>query len=236
MQNERVLSSTVWDLVVPLKPLRLAKSRLAATAGDAVRPGLVLAFAADTVAAALACRAVRAVTVVCDDPSAARVLAALGARVVPDTPAAGLNAALAHGAAAVRRRTPQAAVAALGADLPALRPAELAAALERAAAGGGRAFVADAAGIGTTLLAAVAGVDLAPAFGGPSRARHRASGAREITGGGLDSLRRDVDTGADLAAALLLGVGTRTAPAVAAAGLAALAPAPECGRGLPGRP
>ena len=47
------------SLVVPLKPLARAKSRLAEAAGDGCGPGLALAFALDTVAAALACRAVR---------------------------------------------------------------------------------------------------------------------------------------------------------------------------------
>ena len=55
----------------PLKPLARAKSRLSDTAGDALRPGLALAFAQDTVAAALACPAVRGVAVVTDDPLAA---------------------------------------------------------------------------------------------------------------------------------------------------------------------
>lgn len=208
-------SKTVWDLVIPLKPLRLAKSRLAGTAGgDGVRPGLALAFAQDTVAAALACDAVRGVTVVTDDPLAAAELSALGARIVPDTPAAGLNAALAHGAAVVRRIRPRAPVAALNADLPALRPAELSLVL-RAAAGGAaaRAYLADASGTGTTLLAAAPGIALAPAFGGPSSARHRASGAREISLRGVDSVRRDVDTAEDLRVALALGVGPRTATA-----------------------
>ncbi len=210
MQNKPVGSFTVWDLVVPLKPLRLAKSRLARAAGDGERPGLALAFAQDTVAAALACRAVRAVTVVTDDPLAAAELTALGARIVPDTPAAGLNAALTHGVREARRGRPGAPVAALNADLPALRPGELASVLDAAAAGG-RAFLADAAGLGTTLLAAGPGLPLAPAFGGPSRARHRASGAREIPPHGVDSVRHDVDTPEDLAAALALGVGPHTA-------------------------
>ncbi|MFF7678564.1 2-phospho-L-lactate guanylyltransferase [Actinacidiphila glaucinigra] len=198
-----------WTLVVPLKPLSAAKSRLAEAVGPA-RPGLALAFAQDTVAAALACEAVRDVTVVTDDPLAGSVLAALGARVEADSPAAGLNAALRHGAHAVLRRHPAAAVAALNADLPALRPLELAAVLRAAARSPGRSFLADAAGIGTTLLAATAGTALEPAFGGPSRARHRASGAHEIALPDVDSVRRDVDTGEDLAAALLLGVGPHT--------------------------
>lgn len=200
----------VWSLVVPLKPLALAKSRLADTADEALRPYLALAFALDTVAAALACPAVRDVAVVTDDPAATAGLAALGARIVPDTPAAGLNAALAHGAGAVRARRPAAAVAVLNADLPALRPAELARVLTRASIFP-RAFLTDAAGIGTTLLAAASGVELRPAFGGLSRRRHLASGAAEILLDDVDSVRQDVDTGDDLRAALALGVGPRTA-------------------------
>ncbi|WP_059011760.1 2-phospho-L-lactate guanylyltransferase [Streptomyces specialis] len=204
------MRDTRWSLVVPLKPLALAKSRLAPVAGDTLRPSLALAFAEDTVAAVLACAAVRDVVVVTDDPLAGRCLAALGARIVPDAPGRGLNAALTYGADAVRDAAPDAAVAVLNADLPALRPAELARVLA-AAEGAARAFLADAAGIGTTLLTAAAGKPLGPRFGGPSRERHLASGAVELTLAGVDSVRRDVDTGADLWAALALGVGPRTA-------------------------
>ncbi|MFI1889425.1 2-phospho-L-lactate guanylyltransferase [Streptomyces jumonjinensis] len=201
---------TRWSLVIPLKPLVLAKSRLAPAADDALRPHLALAFAQDTVAAALACPAVRDVAVVTDDHVAGAELSALGARIVPDAPAAGLNAALAHGARTVRRARPGAAVAALNADLPALRPRELARVLAYAAEFP-RAFLTDAAGVGTTLLSAAAGVELRPGFGGPSRLRHSSSGAREIRLDGVDSVRQDVDTPDDLAAALCLGVGPRTA-------------------------
>ncbi|MFB7084163.1 2-phospho-L-lactate guanylyltransferase [Streptomyces sp. NPDC056296] len=203
-----------WTLVVPVKPLARAKSRLSDTADGEVRPDLALAFAQDTVAAVLACPAVADVAVVTDDARAGRELAALGARVVPDEPGGGLNAALAHGAATVRAARPESPVAALNADLPALRPAELARVLA-AATQFPRAFLADAAGIGTTLLAAAPGRELAPAFGTDSRARHRASGAVELCLGAVDSVRQDVDTGGDLRIALALGVGPRTA-AVAA--------------------
>jgi 2-phospho-L-lactate guanylyltransferase len=203
-----------WTLVIPVKPLARAKSRLSDTAHDGVRPGLALAFAQDTVAAALACPAVKDVAVVTDDALAGRELAALGARVVTDEPRGGLNAALAHGAAAVRADRPDTPVAALNADLPALRSLELARALD-AAAEFPRAFMPDAANIGTTLLTAAPGRELLPAFGTDSRARHRASGAVELTLGDVDSVRQDVDTGDDLRAALALGVGPRTA-AVAA--------------------
>ena len=227
-----------WALVVPLKPLRAAKSRLADAVGAADRRALALAFAEDTVAAALAASAVRDVAVVTNDPTAARRLAALGALVVPDLPDAGLNAALAHGAAALPGR----AVAALNADLPALRPGELTRALTTAARHR-RAFLPDAAGIGTTLLAARRGVPLAPAFGGPSRARHRATGAVELPTRGVLSVRTDVDTAADLRAALAPGVGPMTAArlselpalteALTGAGRAGLGPGLGLGPGEP---
>ncbi|MEU7132591.1 2-phospho-L-lactate guanylyltransferase [Streptomyces sp. NPDC046261] len=205
----------LWTLVVPLKPLAVAKSRLTAGAGRLPGPVLALAFAQDTVRAALACGRVRDVAVVTADPLAAAEVAALGARVLAEPPGdGGLNAALAHAARAVRAHRPHSAVATLNADLPALRPAELGRVLDSAAEFP-RAFLADAAGIGTTLLAAAPGMELAPAFEGRSRARHSASGAREITVADVDSVRRDVDTEEDLRAALALGVGPRTA-AVAA--------------------
>ena len=203
-----------WTLVIPLKPLARAKSRLSDTAGDGVRPGLALAFAQDTVAAALACQAVKDVAVVTDDALAGRELSALGARIVPDEPRGGLNAALAYAAAVVRTARPDSAVAALNADLPALRPLELARVLDTAAQFP-RAFLADAAAIGTTLLAAAPGRELLPSFGTDSRARHRASGAEEIALTAVDSVRQDVDTGEDLRTALALGVGPRTAAAAA---------------------
>jgi 2-phospho-L-lactate guanylyltransferase len=190
--------------VVPVKRLGEAKSRLRAGCHRVSHTRLVLALAQDTVRAVRACPEVVDVVVVTDDPDAATALAALGARTVPDRPAAGLNAALAYGAGTVAGGC---AVAALTADLPALRPAELAAALRAAASG--RGFVTDTAGTGTTLLAAPSGVDLDPRFGADSAARHRASGARRLTGD-WPTLRRDVDTAADLAAAARLGLGPHT--------------------------
>ena len=189
--------------MLPLKLLQHAKTRLSAY-GDAGRAELALAFACDVVAAVRACPTVAHVVVVTDDPRAAQVLARPGVEVVPDRPGAGLDAALEHGEALLRGRG--LGVAALAADLPTLRPADLAAALVAVRV---RAFVPDAAGLGTTLLAAAAGVPLAPAFGPGSRDRHAASGAVELAA--PDALRRDVDTPADLAEALRLGVGPCTA-------------------------
>jgi len=91
-------SPLTWSLVVPVKVLARAKSRLAVLAGPH-RAELALAMAADTVAAALACPAVDRVIAVTDDAAAARVLAGLGALVTGDDPGRGLNPALRHGAA-----------------------------------------------------------------------------------------------------------------------------------------
>lgn len=204
--------SASWAVVVPVKRLVVAKSRLAAYGEDARRQ-LALAFAADVVAAAIGCDLVTQVLVVTDDPDAAAALSALGARVAPDDPDAGLNPALEHGAELLRAGNADLGVVTVSSDLPALQPADLAAALAAVPAGG-RAFVADAAGTGTTLLAASAPAQLAPSYGPGSRDRHLASGAVELTGPA--ALRRDVDTPEDLRNALLLGVGARTA-AVAAA-------------------
>src|SRR4051812_23568084 len=117
--------------VIPVKPLTVAKTRLRGAVPDAVHGPLVLAMAGDTVAAVLACPLVERVLVVSDDPRVRAAVAALGAECVPDQPDAGLNAAIAFGARSATGR-----VAALTADLPALRTTELTEALTAAAAGG----------------------------------------------------------------------------------------------------
>jgi 2-phospho-L-lactate guanylyltransferase len=198
-----------WSLVIPVKVLARAKSRLAGLAGPA-RGALALAMAADTVSAAAACPAVAAVLVVTDDAAAASTLGELGAVIVPDEPAAGLNPALAHGASVAAARWPRSGTAGLAADLPALRPVELARGL-RAAARWPEAFVADAAGTGTTLYAARPGTPFRPRFGAGSAGRYRAGGAVEILLADVPSLRSDVDTAADLRHATSLGLGPRTA-------------------------
>ena len=138
----------------------------------------------------------------------------LGALVVPDEPRAGLNAALRHGAGYAAARWPGDGTAALSADLPALRPEHLGRAL-RAAAAWPTAFVADAAGDGTTLYTASPGAAFRPAFGLASRARHAAGGAVELVLDGIGGLRRDVDTPSDLRGAAALGLGPHSAPLAA---------------------
>jgi 2-phospho-L-lactate guanylyltransferase len=195
-----------WVAVVPVKRLAMAKTRLRGAVVGVPHERLVLAMAGDTLAAVLACPAVDRALVVTDDPAAARMLTRLGAERVPDDPDPDLNAALTRGA----RVAAGSPVVALTGDLPALRPAELALALAALPVPARRGFVPDAAGTGTAMLAARAGVDLDPRFGPGSARAHAASGAVRLDGG-WPTLRQDVDTAADLAAASALGLGRHTA-------------------------
>ncbi|KAA5832897.1 2-phospho-L-lactate guanylyltransferase [Saccharopolyspora hirsuta] len=199
-------------LIVPIKPLHLAKSRL--LSGGARLPAahaeLVAAVALDTVAAARRAAGVADVVVITSDPRLTAEFTAAGVEVLADVPAAGLNPALRHGDTELSPRG--ARIGALQADLPALRPDDLAAALR--AAGADRSFCPDRHGTGTTLLLAEPGRPLDPHFGPGSADAHAESGAKPLLGP-WDSLRCDVDTEDDLAAARALGLGPRTAAAIA---------------------
>lgn len=201
-------SSATFGVVVPVKPPAVAKSRLGGL-GDEVRRALAAAFATDTVAAALACAEVAAVLVVTDDHVLARELADRGALVIPDGAADDLNTSLVQAAAELLRRRPGLHLAALCADLPALRPEDLARVLARAPRDG-MGFVADADGTGTTLVTAPDLATFRPCFGAQSRVEHLDAGASEIDVSGVESVRRDVDTPDDLSAVLQLGIGPRT--------------------------
>ena len=197
-----------WIIVVPVKPSARGKSRLDVPGVD--RADLARAIALDTLAAATRCALVLQVVVVTDDSALARHSADIPAlRFVPEGDAAGLDAAVAAGFAAVDAtgRLPRAAL--LG-DLPALRPEDLAAAL-RAAASVDRGVVSDTEGTGSTLVTARAGVTWSSSFGEGSFARHTTSGCVALEIPDASTLRRDVDTAAQLDVATSLGVGPRTA-------------------------
>jgi 2-phospho-L-lactate guanylyltransferase len=212
-------SSDRFAVLVPVKPPAFAKSRLR-DLGDQARRDLATAFAVDTVTAAAACPVVAAVLVVTDDHELARGLADLGVEVIPDGTTDDLNVTLRLAAAEMARRRPELHLVALCADLPALRPDELTAALS-AAHGTGMAFVADADGVGTTAVIAPDLDSFSPAFGTGSRQRHLDAGAHEVDGIDVPSLRRDVDDREALTEAVRLGVGPHTSMVVTTLGLAA---------------
>ena len=204
-------------LVIAVKRLAAAKTRLAPVFPAATREKVVLAMLIDTIAAASAVPAVRAITVVTPDETAADAAVRLGARVLSDPTPDGhrdpLNNAISAGEAEVRSET--ANVVVLQGDLPALQPHELAAAIA-AARRHPRSFVGDRHGTGTSALFSF-GVALDPHFGADSARRHRGSGALELTGA-WPGLRCDIDTPDDLLVARRLGVGAATTAAIATSG------------------
>ena len=193
--------------LVPVKPPALGKSRLVGLA-DTDRQAMAAAFALDTVAACMSSTAIAQVLVATDDASFSVELAALGAVTIPDGVAMDLNGTLRQSAAEARRRWPGLVPVALTADLPAVRPDDLDEALGEVTPGEA-AYVADAAGLGTTLYTAAYDA-FDPRFGPGSALAHDATGARPIRAA-LPRLRRDVDDVDDLQDALALGVGRRTA-------------------------
>ena len=200
-------------LIIAVKRLAAAKSRLAALFEPEARERVVLAMLVDTITAARDVAAVRSVTVVTPDPLASRAARDLGAAVVadptgPDHPDP-LNNAILAACGPVSKTTSNIIV--LQGDLPALQPGELSEALISAALYQ-RSFVPDRQGTGTAALFAF-GVPLDPRFGTDSASRHRDSGAVELVGI-WPGLRCDIDTPDDLAAAQALGVGAATAAAV----------------------
>jgi len=187
-----------WTVLVPVKALPAAKSRLADFSADAeAHARLVEAIRVDTLAAARAAAGVARIVRIGDSVD-------VDHDVLQRRP--GLNRALLEGARYARERWPQDGVAALVGDLPALTPSELAGALA-AAAEHDTAFVADSVGTGTTLLTARPAARFEPRFGPDSALRHAVDAAPLPAGPGL---RQDVDTADDLRAALLLGVGPQT--------------------------
>ena len=77
-----------WIVVIPVKALDRAKTRMS-TRPAPQRSALALAFALDTVRAALDCPPVRTVLVVTDDDEVRAATVALGATSVADEPDAG---------------------------------------------------------------------------------------------------------------------------------------------------
>lgn len=200
-------------VVVPVKPPAVGKSRLTGLS-DRARRDVAEAFALDTAQAAASTPGVETVLVVTDDFRLASSMRALGCEVMPDGTSEDLNATLVQAVAEVVRRWPGTVPVALCADLPGLRPVELASVLREVAehvAAGRSAFVPDRSGTGTTLYAAPA-AQFDPRFGAESAARHRDAGAVEA-GTTATSVRTDVDDLADLDAALVAGVGPHTSRA-----------------------
>ena len=201
--------AVVLGAVVAIKPLGQAKTRLATVPGP-LRRDLVLAMLLDTVD--VLSGAARTVVVTAEPDLKHRLDDhGLDVEVVEEAEPTGLNQALRFGEEALRRQGIRRVMACV-ADLPALRAESLRAVIN-AAGRQPRSFLADADGIGTTMVFAD-GLDLDPRFGPGSAQAHRDSGAipllDEAIGRSVPDARRDVDTEDDLAEISRYDLGPRT--------------------------
>ncbi|MFH1184395.1 MAG: 2-phospho-L-lactate guanylyltransferase [Chloroflexota bacterium] len=190
---------TLWA-IVPVKPLRRGKSRLAGTLEDSEREDLNRLLLERTIKTLTGIREVKEVLVVSRDSSALALARDLGARTVQEDGAPSLNTALRR-ATVVAQVYASRGVLVIPADLPLLTADDLAALLQRATDPPVVVIAPDRHRRGTNALL------LAPAdlieydFGGNSFSRHceraRRAGARlEIVE--LPSLGLDLDLPEDL--------------------------------------
>lgn len=202
---------TRWTVILPVKTLSAAKTRLAVNPA-AAPDELALAFFQDTLAAVIGCPDVDVVLVATSDPEVTGHAESSGCVVVDDSAAPGINAAARL--AAVRCQ-PTHAVAVIVSDLPCLTPGSLQVALGNST-GDAPSFVADADGEGTTMWMAGLGVPVEPRFGSASRAAHRRAACHDLVAerpdpvGLLRAARRDVDTPEALIDAAHVGLGPAT--------------------------
>ncbi len=188
-----------WTILIPVKDTARGKSRIALPDGRRAR--LARAMALDTASAAAQCGLVVAVV---ETQSDAAALAAIPGVVAHRTGVTGLNESI-HDAVSARASLAVANVsdriAVLPGDLPGLDAVELAEVLALCAVYR-FSVVPDHHGVGTTLLAATEVAALQPHYGPDSFRRHQIAGAVPISVPTGSSLRRDVDTVADLDARL----------------------------------
>jgi 2-phospho-L-lactate guanylyltransferase len=229
-----------WVCVVPVKGSAAAKTRLGELPESFPgRGALAEAFALDTVAALLASPSVQRVLVVTADPAVAAPLTTLGAQIVPEpepsplpaspaqvpnradpqssstgAPRDPLNLAIGEGIRVAQKRWPLSHIAVFTGDLPALTVVDVERTLAAASAHD-RSMVADEEGTGTTTLLARAGTTLIPRFGPGSRDAHESAGHSVLDLPATASIRRDVDTVADLTEVLRRGVGAHTSDLMA---------------------
>ncbi|MGV1035788.1 MAG: 2-phospho-L-lactate guanylyltransferase [Candidatus Nanopelagicales bacterium] len=215
MQRNQTTTGGGWTVVVPVKELARAKTRLGLS-DDGQRARLAQAFASDVLHACLAAPGVTRVVVVSGDITVLATATAAGAQAIADREGdranhagSSLNAALSRAQDWVRKRDAAARIAVIAGDLPCATPQAIGQLLATAV-GYPRCFVADHSGTGTTILTANATQELQPMFGDSSATIHRESGARDLSVGTPKQLRLDVDTADDLERAAELGLGSNS--------------------------
>lgn len=196
-----------WTVIVPVKPWRLAKSRLRTMR----RADLARAFTLDVLDALCSTKDIERIVMVSAESQLGVEARVRGIDMVVDRPLLspdGLDIAVQLGRRWAMRTAPSSPLVVVPADLPCLTSAVLGETLRHLDVDGG-AFVPDLARGGTTLVGASRPSLLRTSYGHGSAERHRALGmSREIAV--PLAVRRDVDTLDDLAHARALGLGPHT--------------------------
>jgi 2-phospho-L-lactate guanylyltransferase len=183
------------SMVVLAKDTKRAKTRLGMDRGRA--QALAVLLAGRTVLKATESSCIGTVFVVTSDPIISADAVRLGATVVPERRAVGMNRAADLGRRRALARRPDEPVAVVVADLPALQPIDLDLVIQEHHENGTPLYVPDHHGVGTTML--IHGPSERPgvAFGLHSADMHRRLGyvAASCARWGL---RQDLDTPDDL--------------------------------------
>ena len=193
--------------VVPIRSWTAGKSRLGLD--DVERASLARAFALDVIDVLKESPEIDLVVVVTSDDDVRADVEEVD--VVPDR-GQGLNDAVEQGCAHVLARGGSRVVV-VPSDLPCLTVAALAEVL-RMSRSHAHAFCPDADGEGTSLVVSSDPASLVTSYGLGSAAAHRSAGLVPLLEAPPEA-RRDVDTLAHLREAESLGVGRRTAAAIA---------------------
>jgi 2-phospho-L-lactate/phosphoenolpyruvate guanylyltransferase len=186
------VTSRRWTVIVPVKSLASAKSRMAEE--YSAPADLARAFLEDVLAAIADTAEVEQILIASRDPSVTHIARRHGAQIIDDSGHEGINAAVTWAAGFAPAGT---RIAVVVSDLPRLTSDSLSAALN-AAQEHEVAFLADAEGTGTTMWMAGSLSAFPPHFGANSRAAHTAMGAVDLAlidpDPRVEPARRDADT------------------------------------------
>lgn len=181
-------------LVLPIKRLRDAKSRVRLTAAD--RRLLAEDLALHTLTTVEECAEIGSALVVTNDEWVRGKARALGFHSIYDR-YDDLNRAAQCGITTSARWWPRRTVGVLVCDLPRLTPASLAEVAKQAISSTAPLFVADRTGTGTTFVSVPPGSVVPMCFGRGSARRFYAAGCRLVTNAPLE-IRADLDHIGDL--------------------------------------
>lgn len=196
-------------VIVPIKPWRWAKSRLAV--GPDARHDLARAFALDVLDVLASSEHAARLVIVTAEEGVTATAAELGAVVLPDEPSVSddqLNDAVEQGLSWAISHAPTSPVVVVPSDLPSLTSRVFNETLDELSQWD-TAFVPDISGRGTTAVWASSAQHLRTFYGPDSAKRHGDNGS--TSNPYVDPrIRHDVDTMADLRAVIRLGVGWQT--------------------------